>query len=330
MQSPIISIIIPVFNASHYLNDCIQSVLVQTFTHFELLLIDDGSTDNSYEILKKWSLQDNRIKVYHRHNAGASATRNFGLNISKGDWILFIDSDDVVLPDYCLDLFQSVEFDVNRVLAVSGIQVYRNGKPAEVEDFPNLNCDVRDFKRLFGNIKIHKYGFSVGKLYKRTILDRFNLRFDEHICIAEDCVFMLNYLMSCVGLEKPIVSFIDKCDYLYFIRQNSLSTSVSSVERELYSYNHYRYTICRIRDIFKLDEATFISMYSSIVYYADRVLNSIYKNIESSRERRRFLQGINIEEYLRFKKVYTAYESFIVFLLSKRMFRFYDFFRRLI
>ncbi|NLK11775.1 MAG: glycosyltransferase family 2 protein, partial [Staphylococcus equorum] len=102
MNNPKISIIIPVYNAERYLKKCIDSVLVQSYDNFELLLINDGSTDKSGDICKYYAEQDNRVKVFYKKNGGVSSARNMGIKYSKGDWLYFMDSDDF-LSNKCFD-----------------------------------------------------------------------------------------------------------------------------------------------------------------------------------------------------------------------------------
>ena len=97
-MNPKISVIVPVYNVEKYLCRCIDSILAQTFTDFELLLIDDGSKDSSGEICEEYAGKDARIRVFHRQNGGVSTARNLGIDKAKGEWIYFVDSDDVVLP----------------------------------------------------------------------------------------------------------------------------------------------------------------------------------------------------------------------------------------
>ena len=97
-MNPKISVIVPVYNVEKYLRRCIDSILAQTFSDFELLLIDDGSKDSSGEICEEYAGKDARIRVFHRQNGGVSTARNLGIDKAKGEWIYFVDSDDVVLP----------------------------------------------------------------------------------------------------------------------------------------------------------------------------------------------------------------------------------------
>ena len=214
---PKISVIIPVYNAEKYIDDCIDSVLKQTFEDFELLLIDDGSKDSSLDICKDWANKDKRIKIFNQTNSGASAARNKGLEEAMGDWVVFIDSDDKVKTGYLSTLLVAVLETPNVYMCIDGVSVYRNGKWAENKSFNNLVCDVSDANKLFGDIQLHRYGFSVGKLYKKDIIDSEKLRFNEKVCIAEDMMFMVNYLIALYKIRGSKVAFIDKCNYEYYV-----------------------------------------------------------------------------------------------------------------
>ena len=100
MNNPKISVIVPVYNAEQYLPHCIDSILAQTFTDFELLLIDDGSKDNSSKICDEYEEKDKRVKVFHKKNGGVSSARNLGLDKAHGEWICFCDSDDCLKSNY--------------------------------------------------------------------------------------------------------------------------------------------------------------------------------------------------------------------------------------
>ncbi len=102
MSSPLISIIVPVYNAEKTLNRCVDSILQQTFTDWELLLINDGSKDLSGEICDQYGAKDKRIRVFHKENGGVSSARNVGLDNAKGEWITFVDSDDLFMIIYLM------------------------------------------------------------------------------------------------------------------------------------------------------------------------------------------------------------------------------------
>ena len=105
MNNPQISVIVPVYNAEKWLRRCVDSILAQTFTDFELLLIDDGSTDGSPAICDEYAQRDSRIKVFYQKNSGVSAARNSGLDHARGEWILFVDADDYLYEDVVSEKF---------------------------------------------------------------------------------------------------------------------------------------------------------------------------------------------------------------------------------
>lgn len=103
-----VSVIIPVYNVEKYLESCLESIKSQTFTDYELILINDGSTDESFAIMRRYAERDARIRIISQSNRGVSAARNLGLSVAEGDYVLFVDSDDTILPDalehYCMPL----------------------------------------------------------------------------------------------------------------------------------------------------------------------------------------------------------------------------------
>lgn len=113
---PLISIIVPVYNVDAYLKQCIDSILNQKYENFELLLVDDGSTDKSGDICDVYGKRDKRVRVFHKKNGGVSSARNVGLDNAKGDWIAFVDSDDIVTPSYLSGLYSDVKSDVDLVI----------------------------------------------------------------------------------------------------------------------------------------------------------------------------------------------------------------------
>lgn len=108
MGNPLVSIIIPVYNVENYIGKCVESVLAQTFIDFELLLIDDGSSDKSGKIIDEFAMADIRVVACHQQNSGASSARNYGLSRARGRWIIFIDSDDYVGERYVSDLIKYI------------------------------------------------------------------------------------------------------------------------------------------------------------------------------------------------------------------------------
>lgn len=209
--SPTISVIVPVYNVEKYLTRCIDSILSQTFTDFELLLIDDGSTDNSGKICDEYAKQDSRIRVFHKENGGVSSARNLGLDNAKGNWICFCDSDDYVLPNWLYDF--SLHLNKNKSLVISGfISVYKGQKticelaPASLEDPIEINSFIIDYLE-----KKYIQGYLWCKCFDKSIITANNIRFkDFHL--FEDANFVYSYLRYIYHI-KIIGSF----SYVYFV-----------------------------------------------------------------------------------------------------------------
>ena len=147
-----ISIIVPVYNSSKVLEKCIDSILAQTYKSFELILIDDGSSDGSGKICDKYADIDDRLKVYHRANYGVSASRNFGTEKAKGEWISFIDSDDYIDTTYLESFFPNnlIESD----LVFQGIRISdHTGNVIQTLKYDNVNIYLTGERERGGGVK---------------------------------------------------------------------------------------------------------------------------------------------------------------------------------
>lgn len=203
-----ISVIVPVYNAEKYLPRCIDSILVQTFTDIEVLLIDDGSKDTSGRICDEYAIKDNRIKVFHKENGGASNARNIGLDNCTGRWISFVDADDYLLPE----TFREGMFDELHKKHYDVIEFpYERGQLGratyKVGSYRNRKIDVFYVNQFHNELW--------GRLFSRESIGRH--RFDSHVIIGEDVLFLIEVLSSCKSLYC-----YDKGGYYYNITSNSL------------------------------------------------------------------------------------------------------------
>ncbi|MDR0307801.1 MAG: glycosyltransferase [Chitinispirillales bacterium] len=187
---PIVSVIIPVYNAEKYLARCIDSVLSQSFTDFECILINDGSSDGCPAICNKYAKKDSRIKVIHKENSGVSCTRNVGLNVAQGEWITFVDSDDWVDEKY-IEIMYNNAVQNDCALSICGISnVDENERELlKSKQFPIMFFDKNFAKKTFLAPKGYFTTVCVCKLVKREYLYRNNIRFDADIKIYEDSLF---------------------------------------------------------------------------------------------------------------------------------------------
>lgn len=190
MSSPIISIIIPVYKVEEYLRQCLDSVLVQTFTDWELILVDDGSPDHCGAICDEYAEKDSRVKVLHIPNGGVSNARNIGMKEAQGEWITFIDSDDWVSEDFIESLYEPIRTNSDLDLVHGGCQNFEDKVGFSINQTYNF---------YIGNNPTHLLksfrGLAVSKLYRRDIIEYNHIKYDKNIRIAEDYAFTLDYIL---------------------------------------------------------------------------------------------------------------------------------------
>ena len=198
-NNPLISIIVPVYKVEKYLPRCIESILGQTYTNFELILVDDGTPDRSGIICDRYAEKDSRIKVIHKENGGVSTARNAGIDVAQGKWITFVDSDDWVSDDYLSTLIEPLEnneYDLTvGVLDWRYLRLVSQGnKSREIKK--QQNNSKEDLATL-GKIEFLGPCY---KLYNKSILDENKIRFERGIAMGEDAIFVAEYLKHCQNI----------------------------------------------------------------------------------------------------------------------------------
>ena len=187
-----VSIIVPVYNVEEYLSRCIDSILAQTFTEFELLLIDDGSTDSSGIICDEYKNKDDRIRVFHKKNGGVSSARNIGIENANGDWLAFVDSDDYVYSTFLETYVELYSGEVE--LCILGIVPdYSISAEYKITNTSiDYNGDLKGALSLLYNCKM--FGSLCNKCFKKSVIDKNDLRFNELYRFREDEEFLLRYM----------------------------------------------------------------------------------------------------------------------------------------
>ena len=181
-----ISVIIPAYNAARTIRRCIQSVLEQTYTEWEMIIVDDGSTDDTLAICQ--SYDDSRIRVLHKENGGVSSARNMGLKFAQGDYIAFIDSDDFIEIDY----LQHLSYGFGSDIVITG---FYYGAVPEASCFKLQLSDKQKVRQELSKlINADQLCFPWGRLFKRSILEKCQICFDEQMRFAEDNVFNWEFL----------------------------------------------------------------------------------------------------------------------------------------
>lgn len=218
-MKPYFSIIVPVYNSSQYLHRCIESILNQTYKDFECILVDDGSTDDSGLICDTYKQKDKRVRVYHKENGGVSSARNKGIKEAKGNYVIFVDSDDYILEDKLEKVYLNSLQNPDMLVGYYKIPESYRYVVHEITE--------KDF------FHINNIGVVWTSVYNNKILKENSICFDESIWHGEDSIFILNYFLHC----KNIV-FIDDHGYIYEKGHvNGLNAKFQSCIKELYTYN---------------------------------------------------------------------------------------------
>ena len=223
-----ISIIIPVYNTEAYLPACLDSILSQRFTDFEVLLVDDGSRDGSGAICDEYAARDPRVRVFHKENGGVSAARNLALEQAGGAWVCFVDSDDQLTPGGLQALYDGISDQVDLVMA----DFIKTTLPVEpVKPGP---CETRLIDRneamvsMFNQPDRRFEGYVFAKLFRRDLILKASLCFDPAIAIKEDTLFVVSYLSLAAARRVSVSS----APVYYYIQRPS-----SAMESLRESYN---------------------------------------------------------------------------------------------
>lgn len=235
-DNPKISIIIPVYNLENTIEKCINSIKNQDYDNWECIIINDGSLDNSLNIIENLIINDSRFRVITKENQGVGEARNDGIKIAKGDWICFVDGDDWVNKNYLSNFLKINSKDIN-TLSISGfIREDINGNSIGIKEFlPN-----KRFKLSFGSYEDYKTlllnGYPVNKLFSKEIIRKNKLFFNKNISLGEDHEFVLKYLsyMNYIIFDSTITYH-----YIKYDNNNSLTSKKKCAEELIYSGEGY-------------------------------------------------------------------------------------------
>lgn len=228
-MSPTVSIIVPVYNAERTIGRCIDSILNQEYCDFELLLVDDGSTDNSGAICDAYAAKDSRVQVFHKENTGVSASRNLALNRAKGIYLQFLDSDDWITSDATSSLVRAMESTpcdmvISDFYRVVGERVSQKG---DIDDDGMMSRE-NFAAHMMKNPADFYYGVLWNKLYRRDIVESHRLRMDPELSWCEDFMFNLEYIRHAqrfYALQVPI--------YYYVKTKGSLASQSLSISKTI-------------------------------------------------------------------------------------------------
>lgn len=314
-----ISIIIPIYNAAKTLSTCLDSIVCQEYSDYEVLLVDDGSKDESAEICADYCQRDRRFHYIHKGNGGVSSARNVGLKNAAGEFIAFIDADDWVKPQYLTHLTATpfadisimglTHFGVNdKVYAPKVIGVF-----TIVDHLPELLSDISSDRF---------YWYPFGKLFRSSIIKQENLFFDERMFYSEDTLFVFQYLSKATD-----ISMLSSADYMYnlpsedraskfrmdftqfSVHYKLMNDSVTALEKKCNAkINEVRYNLNR-----RLSRC-FISYFKSIKEYS--LFKDVRQQCLSTPESERMLSNL-ITTHLGIKTKALKYTPFLMFLYER-------------
>lgn len=308
-----LSVIIPLYNAGSFLQRCVNGILSQTSQLFELILIDDGSTDSSALICDEYAKKDNRVIVYHQPNGGASSARNRGIDLAHGEWLIFVDVDDELTSDF----FDSIA----EILSVEDVDIVFFGNrvvfPSHlVEHFLERKIiDSADMSYIFTDCEIFT---PWSKVFKRDILKNNRIYFDVELKNGEDTLFMFQYLEY---VHK--VATIDRILYIHYLTTGSLSTVRVSYDLNVRLLNQVTELVGRLEKRFRLTDSAKERLRETIAvcigrFFKMNVLPGYYQKSAA------ILDQLDFDLYCHYLRPKSITGKLYAFLLKYRYYRLLD------
>lgn len=261
-----ISIIVPVYNAEKTLDRCVQSLQSQTYSHIEIILVNDGSKDNSLEICRRYAREDSRIRVIDKPNGGVSSARNAGLDAATGDFVMFCDSDDWADPDWCRCMQAHFRPGTLAICEFHWEEI--------VQSDPLVPEEEVDRKRYMHNTALMCAPYN--KIFDRTVLETHKIRFSRELSLGEDLVFCLNYLCA---LEGGIRYLYRKLYFYDTSNEGSLSNRAPALEQCQLFYQSVKDAMERLG---ATDDQSLFIRDTFVATHFERYLKGIARNTELS------------------------------------------------
>ncbi|MGF3182951.1 glycosyltransferase family 2 protein [Facklamia sp. P12934] len=299
----LVSIIIPVFNSEKFISKCLDSVLSQTHHNIEIIIINDGSTDNSLGIIKKFESKDTRIRLYSTENLGVSNARNIGIKKSKGEFVTFVDSDDTV-EDNLIEILvnEALKFDVDLVGCSIRRLCDKKFIPMDFDLDFGMYSSERYYnyisKNLFGNKFLKNYLplNIVGKLFSKEKIDKYNICFDSQLRYGEDLLFTQQYLLN----SNSFLFLKNLHLYNYHYNEGSATNEYRPDRWQQYilGYKKRKEIINKFSNEFYLEQLNYTLVNNSIIALTNIFLNRNSCLTNDINEMKKILDNLYLEQAL--------------------------------
>lgn len=330
-NKPLISVIIPCYNAEKTLSECLNSILTQSYLNLEVILINDGSTDDSLQLAIAYAQKDERLKIFTQTNQGVSKARNLGLEKASGIYMCCLDSDDTVTKDYVAHLFEGINADNANGLVIQNLN-YSATENSFTKEFQDSLIHKNEYYKVFSIHKIELYGFNCGKLFNLNILKKHNIQYNYDISVSEDLLFMLEYMMYI-----DYIHFIPGKDYYYIENPYNLYTyKFASFKSEYLLFEKYTELLGQLGEKYNMNDQDLLHAYKSGADILMRTLYAHYRvnnELVSKKKRYEDIEKILLKWNYFLKKYYQPNgikERISFFLLNNKFITLFDRYRMLI
>lgn len=316
---PKVSFVIPIYNAEQYLEDCLQSIIAQTSIDWECICVNDGSSDRSLAIIEQWAANDSRFRVYTQYNQGPSVARNFGIGVANGDFLSFVDADDVLRPNYLETLVRMME---QEDLDVAGC-AYELSDSHKVKKYQFTVDQVLSFPELMAsNQNLQQSNdlcFAWRYMFRRQLILDKGIRFDERCSIGEDTIFITNVLA-----HSQRILLTNDALYLYRLNENSIMRLQKYNPRMEESFlRMYDAKIKQIQD-YNIDRYTDYSFglaVAALTQYIPKLMSNRRLHGEDKQEYISAVLNLPLSQYafhrIRFHNIYPSWREYMVYLAMK-------------
>lgn len=277
-MSPEISVIIPLYNASKFLHSLISKIIKQTFDDWELILVDDGSSDDSLAICNKFASIENRIKVFHQSNQGPSVARNLGIESARGEWITFIDSDDDIFDSYFESIYKATNDDVD--LVYTGYLIKSKNDITVFTYQTQTYIGIEQIKTVIAKTEILHRCSPWGKFFRRKVLLENNIRFNSKLWHSEDRLFLYDYLLHIKGIATTSV-----LGYIYDSSTvTSLKNKKNTVEMILYRQRAIQEAALELSEFYNLNNEEFYHIGKHLIILLLSAFEGIYYQLGNNKD----------------------------------------------